>query len=55
MLNCEEPKKQQQARIMQQEIKISPPPRSRSQRNSQGLKTAQIEQVRLALLNAFRW
>ena len=46
--------KRRQDRIFRSEVNIRPAPRSRA-RNSHPLTTAQIEQLRQALLNAFRW
>ena len=46
--------RRRQARILQSDIKISPPPASRRGRNAEPLTRAQIEQLRQAILGMFR-
>jgi hypothetical protein len=47
--------RRRQAQLLKSDLKSNPPPPSRRARSSVNLTAEQIEQLRLALLNAFLW
>lgn len=47
--------KQRQQQLFKSDLTPRPAPASRRARNSQALTAQQVEQVRQALINAFKW